>query len=350
MIFWAGRGAGVCEAARRRHQMAVFLFANNKGGVGKSTLSTNFAAALALADPEREVLYVDLTFTKSTSQMLLGDAPPRSFAGLLAEFYKSKRTRDGVLWSVALAFVAAAVAMQLSGPRTGAAVVLAFVAYLYYMVKCVLFRRVDPSRHAAQSSLAPNLKVLSGGESLARFANAPFPWQMALKEWHVANRATRVVIDIDNVLDDFARFGLALASRVIVPMTLSPMDFERLCVDPRNGSLFEFARAAGALGRVAHVAVNRLRCSSNARGEDGRFSVSAADAEAAQALQRRFEGKAGHAVQLSFVREMPPSVTSHMHGASLPVVFMKAGAKTVPEAQLDGVRGDMEALVRDALA
>ena len=41
--------------------MAVYLFANNKGGVGKTTLSTNFAAALAKykdeADPNAKMCF-----------------------------------------------------------------------------------------------------------------------------------------------------------------------------------------------------------------------------------------------------------------------------------------------------
>lgn len=330
--------------------MPVYLFANNKGGVGKSTLSTNFAAALARADETRTVLYVDLTFTKSTSQILLGEASPVSFVRLLDEFYRAKATRDGLLWSVGVAFVATAVALKLSGARVGAAVLLAFLAYLYYMVTYALFRRVDPMRHAAASTLLPNLRVLTGGESLARFANASFPWKMAVREWKLADARTDVVIDIDNVLDDFARFGMTLATHVFVPMTLSPMDFERLCVDPRNRSLFDFAREMSASRRVTHLVVNRLRCTNNERDEAGRFGLSAADAAALDDLQKHFEAKIGHEMKVGVVREFPPSVMSHMYGARVPVVCMKGGSKTVPEAQLEGVRGDMQALVVAASA
>lgn len=330
--------------------MPVYLFANNKGGVGKTTLSTNFAAALAKADETRTVLYVDLTFTKSTSRILLGDASPASFARLLEQFYRSKKTRDGLLWSVGVAFVATAVALKLSGVRVGAAVLLAFLSYLYYTVAYALFRRVDPMRHAAASTLLPNLKVLTGGESLARFANAAFPWKMAIKEWKVDHARTDVVIDIDNVLDDFARFGIALATHVIVPMTPSPVDFERLCVDPRNRSLFDFAREMSATRRVTHLVVNRLRCTNNERDEAGRFGLSAADAAALDDLRQRFEAKIGHDMKVGVVREFPPSVMNHMHAARMPVVCMTGGAKTVPEAQLEGVRGDMQALAAAASA
>lgn len=329
--------------------MPVYLFANNKGGVGKTTLSTNFAAALAKADEGRDVLYVDLTFTKSTSQILLGDAPPVSFVTVLDGFYRSKATRDGLVWSVWLAFIATAVALKLSGVRVGAAVALAFIGYLYYMVTRVLLRRSNPLGHAAASTLLPNLKVLTGGESLARFANAPFPWKMALREWKVP-AGTHVVIDIDNTLDDFARFGVSLATQIIVPMSLSPADFDRLCVDPRNQSLFDFARSLGATPRLVHLVVNRVRCTNNDRDDDGRFGVTAADADAVTSLRRRFENKVGHEVRVSAVREIPPSAMNHMHAARLPFVCMKAGAKTVPEAQLEGVCGDMDALVADALA
>ena len=121
--------------------MSVYLFANNKGGVGKSTLSTNFAAALAASDETRKVLFVDLTFTKSTSELLLGDALPVSFVKLLDEFRRSKTTRDRLLWSFFASFVAMAVGLKIAGARAGATIALVYLSYVYYMVKHVIFKR-----------------------------------------------------------------------------------------------------------------------------------------------------------------------------------------------------------------
>lgn len=77
------------------------VFANNKGGVGKSTISCNLAAVTARLLPDKRILYIDLTLTESISKILLGDATPASMSkvlGLLSEV----RTRRATAKTTAL--------------------------------------------------------------------------------------------------------------------------------------------------------------------------------------------------------------------------------------------------------
>lgn len=52
--------------------MNIYSFYNNKGGVGKTTLCSNIAAAYAEKHPERQVLVVDMCPQANISQFLLG--------------------------------------------------------------------------------------------------------------------------------------------------------------------------------------------------------------------------------------------------------------------------------------
>lgn len=323
----------------------VVVFANNKGGVGKSTLSTNVAAAWAKEHSERRVLYVDLTFTHSISSILLGTTKERSFLSVIEDFKRSHAARQNILWSLAVWFVAMAVALRASGVSLGVAVAAAYLSYVYYAITGVLLKRVTPLSSAAKSSLLDNLYVLTGGDALAAAANSAFPWKIAKKEWKV-DKSIDVIIDIDNALDDYARFAISIATDVVVPLTLNPHDFDRLCKDPRNGSLFEMCRGMGMESKVRHMVVNRLRCTSGERDVDTQlFGVSASDYDAAHVLLDRFSEQSCKDVKLRFVRELSPAVMHAMHTHKTPIALLSHSTCKVPENQLESSTGDMDAIV-----
>lgn len=52
--------------------MKIYSFYNNKGGVGKTTLSQNAVALYAKNNPDKQVLVLDLCPQANISQFLLG--------------------------------------------------------------------------------------------------------------------------------------------------------------------------------------------------------------------------------------------------------------------------------------
>ena len=49
-----------------------YVIWNNKGGVGKSTITFHIASVYAESNPERDVLVVDMCPEANVSQMLMG--------------------------------------------------------------------------------------------------------------------------------------------------------------------------------------------------------------------------------------------------------------------------------------
>ena len=304
-----------------------YVFANNKGGVGKSTLSTNVVAAYAKAFPAKKILFVDLTLTKSIARILQGDVPFAPVYAVVERMCAQKRHRRRALW-ILLVTAPAAVAVLAVGRALGAALFFAYAAGMLWYYRKRASRRVNPLEYACVSEHAKNLHVLVGGESLARAAK-DFDWRTAAGEWTVPASVDVVVFDVDNVLDDFARFAFAVSQGVVVPSTLNMFDFERLCVDPRNNSLFDFLLAMPAKARpaVSCVLFNRVKCTANAKEEDDTetFGISASDRALRDAVEARFEEKTTVGKYL-MVRELAPSVMNAMSDQRKPVAMLAGSA------------------------
>jgi cellulose biosynthesis protein BcsQ len=301
----------------------TFSFCSNKGGVGKSTLSTNLAAAYALAHPEETVLYCDLTFTESISNLLCGETKQASMMGVIHMMSGIRRRRESAkkfAW-VAIPVFAGVVYILPLAPAI--LFLIAFVVMVYAYVFKYVLQRVDPLAASCTSSLAKNLHVLVGGETLAA-ASKEFPWETAVKEWNVPSSVDVVIFDLDNVLDEYARFALMVSNHVIIPSSLNLKDFKRLCVDYRNNSIFDFLNGLPAKQRptVKGVIFNRVKCFKEETDDDqGEFQITASDASLRDQLIGLFGAKTP-VHTFSLMRELPPSTIFAMLDASKPIPML----------------------------
>lgn len=301
------------------------------GGVGKSTLSANVVAAYAKSFPQKKILFVDLTLTKSIARLLLGDASPKLTLDVVEHMCRQKVHRTRAFIITLVSSPATAMLAYVGGPLGAVMFVMYALCMLLYYRKKVA-RKVNPMEFASMSTHSKNLGVLVGGESLAR-ASKGFDWKIAAGEWTVPADVDVVVFDVDNVLDDFARFAFSVSDGVVVPSTLNMFDFERLCVDPRNNALFDFLREmpAGKRPKVSGVVFNRVKCVANAKKDEieddvaDEFDISASDKSLRDGVEARFEEKV-HVGRYAMVREMPPSVMNAMFDQRKPVCMLSASS------------------------
>merc|ERR1712118_55267 len=159
-----------------------------------------------------------------------------------------------------------------------------------------------------------------------------------------------VIFDIDNVLDDYAKFAFSVSTDVIVPTSLNPNDFERLCSDPRNGSLFDFMEGLPARLRPNYRAVifNRVKCIKN-EGEHGdAFGISSDDKSCRDTIQAKFASKLGlNSIETCVMRELPGSLLqSMMSEQKRPLVALNIkNNSALPNAQ-DNLKKIVESIMR----
>merc|ERR1712118_249675 len=125
-----------------------------------------------------------------------------------------------------------------------------------------------------------------------------------------------VIFDIDNVLDDYAKFAFSVSKDLIVPTSLNPNDFERLCTDPRNNSLFDFIEDMPAKFRPNFHAVifNRVRCMKEQCANGDAFGISSDDRRCRDGIQAQFAHKLGRSSMdnCTIMRELPASLMQSM--------------------------------------
>lgn len=373
-----GRGAALIPSTMTR----TVVFANNKGGVGKSTLSTNLAAAYALKYPNREILFVDMTLTRSISSLLLGDATVFSMASIISMLSTVKRRRENAMRFSVGSIPVLAVFMYAFSLPFAVMTLIGYLVLLYLYLYKYALRIVDPTKYSSRSTLFPNLSVLVGGETLANISR-DFPWKVACSEWHIPASVNLVIIDIDNTLDDYARWAMSVANDIVIPTrsvrqgsrgkvpphptpphprstqasrkkprdwlflahSLNEFDFERLGVDPRNNSLFEFVEKL-KLPKLRYKCVifNRVRCAQNlhadtavapeshsleaAEGEDAsddgvdapEFKLYAQDEQQRNRLAGLFRSRIGGGHKVAHMREISGNLMNMAITQKLPIV------------------------------
>ena len=222
----------------------VFAFVSNRGGVGKSSLSSQLAVALAEASPNTHVLLLDMSIHADASRILLGGArePYKHTPGV--------RTRgDEVLSSIdpskiASGFIAAAIAAvapaarapattsYFGGWRGSSAPAQASQSNAFEWTKhCVEPAALNPE------GLAPaNLHVAAGGPTL--HGDHEFhPTINALKAAFASMRDVVVLVDTDAELNErgASLAGIAAAQKLLVVLSSSWYDMGRLIDDKANG-------------------------------------------------------------------------------------------------------------------
>lgn len=320
------------------------VFASTKGGVGKTTLSTNICAAYAKIHPGKKILYCDLTLTRSLSKILLGETAAASMMDVINKMRVRETKREkAIKMTLASGVPMLAFAFLFSWSYCF------FLLGVYAVVIHLSFFRpikqsVNPWGMAAQSTLAPNLRVLVGGDLLAK-ASRTFPWKTAINEWNVPPEVDLVIWDLDNMMDDYATFALSVSDKVIIPASLNLFDFERLVIDPRNNALFDFIRAIPAKLRPTYSTVifNRLKCVKNAEDDKAEFEISAADRSLRDDLETRF-AEQGQFERFTIMRELAPSLLSAMYVQKLPIVFLKPTPQLNPA--LEGACKNLENIAR----
>ena len=257
--------------------------------------------------------------TKSISNVLLGDAPPQSMSVVLDQLSEVNANRKH-LRTMGIYLFPAIVPMLYYLPIV---TLLISAAIVYYGVFKYVRKTVNPMTFGAKSTLYSNMTVLVGGETLAHMPNK-FPYKIAKDEWHVPPGVDIVVIDIDNVLnDDYARWAFSVADEVVVPMSLSVFDFERLNSDPRNGALFDILEQMGPRApRVKALVFNRLRVHSQLKepvDAGAEFNLSFDEQVLLDSITEKAAERIGNTYSVGLVREMPPSLMAVMLKERIPI-------------------------------
>lgn len=307
----------------------TFVVCNNKGGVGKSTVSSNICAVLSRLHKDKSILYVDLTLTKSISTILLGDAPVKSMSTVLSQLGEV-RSRRRIARSVGFYSIPAiSAAIYLLPLEASIGALVAYALFMYLLFFKYALKEVNPIQYASKSTLYENLSVLVGGETLSNLPK-DFPFDIAKKEWKVPPDVDYVIIDLDNILnDDYAKWALSVADEAIVPMSLSTFDFDRLCTDPRNGALFEVLEQMGrSAPRISSIVFNRLRVHASYSEDDENpndheFKLSRDEDDLLEAINKMIESRIGDRHSVSLMREMPPGIIASMLNESVPVDKIK---------------------------
>lgn len=218
----------------------AFVFANNKGGSGKTTTSVLFAHTLASNFPDKKVVYVDCSLYADGSSIIRGGvergyaadrSPPGgdgdssvadSSCSLLrlvgsAKQFAAKREAQGswrpnTQWRL---LSAAAGTERVSG-------VFDPVPHL-----------VNVKEDDGHDSLPSNLFVLAGGVGIAD-RDISDGWECAAKAmvgWRdsQSGKGYVLVIDTDHDLTTpYAKFALCLGKTLVVPTSPDPGDVERM--------------------------------------------------------------------------------------------------------------------------
>jgi len=229
-------GARAWAGASTMAAVPTYVFANNRGGLGKSTAVFQCAAAHAAAHPGGKTLVLDLSVHGDASTLLLGGtrepsetvegARTRGTQALLS--LPEERTAGGLLRAIAeRQRSAGSIAGKVTGFFTGS-------------------KAVDVSQHCVRvaeltdSEVPENLYLCAGGKCLMGSVNEE-GWVAAAAEAREAlqqlGEGWSVFVDSDAELAERvpSRVALAVADRMVLLLSASWNDYCRTLDDPING-------------------------------------------------------------------------------------------------------------------
>lgn len=294
----------------------VVAFANNRGGVGKSTLAYHTAHVVSQTTT---VCLLDLTATPTRD----GPASPGKSASaaldLLAQTDHVYHVAPAV---AALAFIAAA------GPT--AASICASAAIL---AAALVYRRLVPPPTLRWEDYGweagRNLRIVGSDGTLP---SRGFRWQRAAAAFGAPAAVT--ICDLDNAIDDTARFALTIASHVVIPTTFSESDARRALSDARNGSVFAECERRCARARVL-LLFNRCRIHSAAIVGDDEFTLAGPDREARDRVLSLLASHHSTPLQSALFRELPSSLRTQMD--HIPLVQITGDAALGAQTNLERI-------------
>jgi MinD-like ATPase involved in chromosome partitioning or flagellar assembly len=243
----------------------IYVFCSNRGGIGKSSLAAQLAPAVALANPERDVILLDLSIQGDASTFLLGGvAEPKGDA-------TGARTRGGEVMAAqppqktAAAFLEAVLKPAPAQPRAPASSFWRGTSAPAAAAAPALDWRehaVQPSEVHPGGSCPPNLHVIPGGHALY---GVPFPALAPALRRALQSTGALVLVDTDAELSErgASLAGIAAADELAMVVSTSWCDYLRTLDDPANSLL----SALGFLSqvhpelkpRIGHVIFNNVQ-------------------------------------------------------------------------------------------
>lgn len=271
----------------------IIAVVNNRGGVGKSTIAFHLAHVASLS---RTTCLLDLTATPTR------DAPKSSgkSASAALDLLSLGAGAPYAVLSAAIALAAALISPW--SPTVAAVACSAAVAIIPFLRK----KRLPLLWNEFGWAAGESLRIIGSDGTLPM---SGFHWKRAASSFCAP--ASLTICDLDNVIDDSARFALRIATHVLIPTSFSEADAQRCLSDRRNGSVTEACCAHAAKARVL-LLFNRCRVQSSATEGDQEFGISAADAAARDRIVGLLAPYLPRNLVVGLFRELSPSLRVKM--------------------------------------
>lgn len=240
---------------------AVFSFVSNRGGSGKSTLVSQLAPAIALANSNKTVVVIDLSIQSDSSTILLGgtQAPTKFTAGvrtLGAENIDAIPTEKRALGFLKGAFAPTTPVARSFWRGTASATVATPFAFKNYSVQASSINDAMPS----------NLWVAAGHSELYNFTNMAeaIPIAKQLREAFKSMNDCVVLMDVDAELSErvSSLIGIAASSKINIVLSPHWNDYNRLLDDKANGLFlclqYLTANDTGFKGKISSLIFNKV--------------------------------------------------------------------------------------------
>ena len=244
-----------------------YVFANNRGGVGKSTLAFQATSQYALDNPGKSVLLVDLSHQADASALMLGGCQEPT------EHTQGARTRgmQRIVGSPPEKRAAGLVRAVLEQEQAGPGIAGRFASLRSGQPPprpplAVADHALKVAEYHPDGGQPANLWLAPGGPDLKQAVTAD-NWARAAAALKAALAAAPgdwvIFYDSDAEIQErpATRLALAAAEAIIMPLSASWNDYRRVLDDPDN-SLFEALKQMEAAGQAAakidRVVFNRI--------------------------------------------------------------------------------------------
>ena len=233
-------------------------FVSSRGGIGKSTLVSQLAAAYAHANPELTVVVIDASLHADSSAHLLGGLQEPS-----SEYPTAKSMADGMISALAPSKTFHGLLHALGSPAP------AVSSFGRLWARGSAAPRIDPldfavtpATHYARGGVPSNLRLIAGGATLKGLdaAQAPSLAKSLSDAMRSAPDTVLFVIDTDAEICERPSSSIAAAAADRIAIVASSMwsDFLRLLSDPHNNIPDFLAGIPGDARKISHFVFTNL--------------------------------------------------------------------------------------------